>query len=83
MKKTLRVIIKVTCVFIAIGLLVFEVYDMINEKIYEIKREIRREAWNAGWWKGYYGGRSDVLFNARNYDYITEDEYDELAKMTD
>lgn len=82
MKKALKVIIKVACVFIAIGLPVFGVYDMIRAKIDEIKRETWHEAWNAGWWKGYAGGRSDVLFNARNYDYITEDEYDELAKMT-
>lgn len=80
MKKALKVFIKAICASIAIGLLVFEVYDMIRAKFDEVKSETWREAWNAGYYKGYDGGRSDVLFNARLRDYITEDEYDELAK---
>lgn len=81
MKKALKVIIKVACICGAIGLL-FQAYDMINAKIKKIKYESWHEAWHEGFNAGHNSGRGNALFMAKVYNYITDEEYDELVEIT-
>ena len=80
MKKTWKIIIKVTCGCVAVELLLYEAYEMIRAKIKKIEHETWNEAWDKAYKSGYNTGRFDGLFKAYNNHYITYEEYDELIK---